>query len=81
VTPKGVSPNGDGINDTWDLSNFDVKELKIYNRYGSEIYSKSPYFDEWDGTSNGNELPDGSYYYVIVLNNNTTKTGWVYINK
>jgi gliding motility-associated-like protein len=78
---KGLSPNGDGVNDTWDLSNFDVRELKIYNRYGSEIYSKSPYFDEWDGTSNGNELPDGSYYYVIVLNNNTTKTGWVYINK
>ena len=79
--PKGLSPNGDGLNDTWELSNLDVKQVKIYNRYGTEVYSKSDYTNEWDGTSKGNELPDATYYYVIWFNNNKTTTGWVYINR
>jgi gliding motility-associated-like protein len=79
--PKGISPNGDGLNDTWDLSNFDIKQVKIFDRYGVEIYSKNNYSNQWDGTSKGNELPSATYYYVITFNNNTTKTGWVYINR
>ena len=79
--PKGLSPNGDGLNDTWDLSNLDVKQVKIFNRYGTEVYSKADYTNEWDGTSKGNELPDATYYYVIWFNNNKTTTGWVYINR
>ena len=80
--PKGLSPNGDGLNDTWELSNLDVKQVKIYNRYGTEVYSKSDYTNEWDGTSDkGNELPDATYYYVIWFNNDETTTGWVYINR
>jgi gliding motility-associated-like protein len=78
---KGISPNGDGLNDTWDLSNFDIKQVKIFDRYGVEIYSKNNYSNQWDGTSKGNELPSATYYYVITFNNNTTKTGWVYINR
>ncbi|MGB0897088.1 MAG: gliding motility-associated C-terminal domain-containing protein [Flavobacteriaceae bacterium] len=80
--PKGISPNGDGLNDTWELSNLDVKQVKIYNRYGTEVYSKENYTNEWDGTSDkGNELPDATYYYVIWFNNDKTTTGWVYINR
>ncbi len=79
--PKGISPNGDGLNDTWELTNFDVKKVQIFNRYGVEVYSKNNYTNEWDGTSSGNELPSATYYYIIEFNNNTTKTGWVYINR
>jgi gliding motility-associated-like protein len=79
--PKGLSPNGDGLNDTWELTNFDVKKVQIFNRYGVEVYSKANYTNEWDGTSNGNELPSATYYYIIEFNNNTTKTGWVYLNR
>ncbi|MEI2419951.1 gliding motility-associated C-terminal domain-containing protein, partial [Arthrospira platensis SPKY2] len=35
--PKGISPNGDGLNDSLDLSNFDVKRLSIFNRYGRKV--------------------------------------------
>ncbi|WP_430399109.1 choice-of-anchor L domain-containing protein [Flavobacterium sp.] len=80
--PKGVSPNGDGLNDSWDLSNFDIDKVEIFNRYGTEVYSKRDYTNEWNGRSNnGNELPTATYYYVIFFKNNTTKTGWVYLNR
>ena len=80
--PKGISPNGDGLNDTWDLSGYNVKKVEIFNRYGAKVYSKSSYTDEWRGQSDKNsELPDGTYYYVVEFNDSVVKTGWVYINR
>ena len=80
--PKGISPNNDGDNDTFDLSNLNVKELKIFNRYGMEVYSKREYKDEWNGNSNsGENLPDGTYYYFIEFANGKNKTGWIYRNQ
>lgn len=80
--PKGVSPNGDGLNDTWDLSSYSIKKVEIFNRYGTKVYSKSNYENEWFGQSDsGNELPDGTYYYVIDFTDLETKTGWIYINR
>ena len=80
--PKGVSPNGDGLNDTWDLRGYNVKRVEIFNRYGTKVYSKSNYVDEWHGQSdNSNELPDGTYYYVVEFNDSPVKSGWVYINR
>jgi gliding motility-associated-like protein len=79
--PKGISPNNDTLNDTFDLTNFDVKKLQIFNRYGMEVYSKEQYKNEWDGKSNdGQILPDGTYFYVIEFESGKTKTGWVYKN-
>ena len=80
--PKGVSPNNDGLNDTWDLSSFDIKEVEIFNRYGTKVYSQAAYTNQWYGQSDsGKELPDGTYYYVVKLNDLPAKTGWVYINR
>jgi gliding motility-associated-like protein len=80
--PRGISPNNDGDNDAWDLSGYDVSKVEIFNRYGSKVFSKSNYTNEWFGQSdNGNELPDGTYYYVIEFNGLPAKTGWVYINR
>jgi flagellar hook assembly protein FlgD len=46
------------------------------------VYSKVNYEDEWFGQSNsGNELPDGTYYYVINFADAASKTGWIYINR
>ena len=79
---KGISPNGDGDNDTFDLRGLNVKQLEIFNRYGAKVYSFTNYTNQWAGQSNkGQELPDGTYYYVIDQNNGETKTGWIYINK
>jgi gliding motility-associated-like protein len=80
--PRGISPNGDNLNDTFDLTGLNVKVLSIYNRYGTKVYSKTNYVNEWGGQSDaGHELPDGTYYYVIERNGVEAKSGWVYINR
>ncbi len=80
--PRGISPNNDGKNDSFDLSTLDVRNLSIFNRYGQEVYHHgNGYTDQWSGQSNGgDELPTGTYFYMIERNNGENKTGWVYIN-
>ncbi|THF47715.1 T9SS type B sorting domain-containing protein [Flavobacterium supellecticarium] len=80
---KGISPNSDNLNDTFDLTGFSVEKLSIFNRYGTEVYSHGAgYTNQWFGQSkNGGELPDSTYFYVIDLKKGETKTGWVYISR
>ena len=79
---KGISVDGDGHNDTFDLAGFNVSKLAIYNRYGSKVYERNNYVNEWFGQSDkGDELPDGTYYYVIERNTGESTTGWIYINR
>jgi len=79
---KGISPNNDGDNDNFDLSMYNVKELNIFNRYGTEVYNFRNYVNQWYGQSNaGKELPDGTYFYVIHTAEGEKKTGWIYINR
>jgi gliding motility-associated-like protein len=79
---KGISPNNDGYNDSFDLEFMGVKKLSIFNRYGQEVYTKGNYKNEWIGQgSNGDELPTGTYYFVIERSAGGTDTGWIYINR
>ena len=62
------TPNGDGINDTWyiqDIQNYQENEVMVFNIHGQLIYSQKNYMNDWKGTYNGKELPDGTYYYVL----------------
>jgi len=78
--PLGVSPNDDGDNDNFDLSGFDVNNLKIYNRYGMVVYEKKGYTDQWHGQDeSGHELPSSTYYYLMRMETGEAKTGWVYL--
>ena len=80
--PKGISPNADGLNDSFDLTGLNVTQLSIFNRYGSKVYAKGNYSKEWFGQAdNGNDLPDGTYYYVIETGTSENRSGWVYINR
>jgi gliding motility-associated-like protein len=71
------TPNGDGVNDFWEIANTIGKpdlEVLIFNRWGQQIfYSKSYGTDEtntWDGKSqkSGKDLPVVTYYYIIKPN-------------
>lgn len=71
VTPGGsITPNGDGLNDTWQIKNIDVYPLsvvRIYDRTGRLIFEKQGYSNEtgWDGTYNGAPMPSADYWYEI----------------
>ena len=67
------TPNNDGVNDTWnlDFSNYSEVNLVIFNKWGSEIASFTDLVFSWDGTYNGNDLPAGTYYYIIQLTQST----------
>ena len=79
---RGISPNGDGLNDYFDLEGQGVSELEIFNRYGTKVYNQNNYSNQWVGQSNkGDELPDGVYYYVIKRTSGENRTGWIYINR
>ena len=70
--PSGLSPNGDGVNDVWNigfLSEFPRATVQIYNRWGELLYEqRNGYNVPWDGTYKGESLPVGTYYYIIDLN-------------
>lgn len=78
--PKGISPNGDGLNDVWDLTPFGVYDLKIFDRYGEVVYSyEKNYTNQWNGkTNNGKILPSGTYFFSF-KSINGIKSGWVEI--
>jgi gliding motility-associated-like protein len=68
VIPNTFTPNGDGINDTWNilyLNSYPGNTVEIFDRYGKKIFSSIGYSIPWDGTYNGVVLPSGTFYYVI----------------
>ena len=70
--PNVFSPNGDGINDTWVikyLETFVNATIKIFNRYGQQVFFAQQYNTPWDGRFNGQDMPVGVYYFMIEPNN------------
>jgi len=82
IIPTAFSPNGDGVNETWEIANiqdFPNAHVEIFNRWGSKIYDAYGYRNEWNGIWNGNLLPTGTYFYVITLEPGRKLTGPVSI--
>ncbi len=75
TVPNAITPNGDGMNDIllideliFDAVDFPQSELIIFNRWGDVVYKASPYNNDWQGTAtNGTDLPEGTYYYILRL--------------
>lgn len=65
--PNAFSPNGDGINDTFDVGNgvFTNFRILIYNKWGNLVYHGTDPTNGWDGNVSGQEAPTGTYYYKI----------------
>lgn len=74
VIPNLITPNGDGFNDHFQIGNLAMypdNELIVFNGYGEVIFQSAPYNNDWDGTFAGTKVPDGTYYYVLNLNDTT----------
>jgi len=96
IVYNAVSPNGDGVNDTFHLAgikNFPDNTVEVYNRWGVRVFETKGY-DESDNVfagysdgrvtiKRGEKLPTGTYFYIIRYNNGqkgVEKSGYLYIN-
>jgi gliding motility-associated-like protein len=83
VIPNTFTPNGDGINDTWDIKYLDSYSdctVQVFSRWGERVFSSVGYPASWDGSYNGKAVPAGVYYYVIdPKHGRSPLAGWVTI--
>lgn len=80
VIPDVITPNGDGINDKWEITclmYFPDNHMSVYNRWGVIVYQADGYDNNWDASWNIDKgpLPDGTYVYVfsVVIGGETKK--------
>ncbi|WP_252793101.1 gliding motility-associated C-terminal domain-containing protein [Mucilaginibacter flavidus] len=76
VVVNTFTPNGDGINDTWDipmLRTYPNCRVSVFSRYGNSVYNSVGYAKPWDGTYKQKQVPTGTYYYIIDLKNGRDK--------
>ncbi len=86
---QAITPNGDGVNDTWVIYNIENHPgtiVRVFNRWGKEVFYSNDYHNDWDGhyLDLNESLPSsGSYMYQIDLDGNGTidAQGWLYITK
>ncbi len=80
--PNSFTPNGDGLNDTWQIANLPpLNTLHIANRWGQILFEASPYQNNWEGTSkDGSKVPNGMYVYRLTYqwrNREVRAYGWI----
>lgn len=85
---SSITPNGDGVNDTWrivGIEGFPDNYVTIYNRWGDIVFEAAGYDNEqviWDGTSPaGDPLATGTYFFTIQITNGTASSGWIQLMK
>ncbi len=83
--PAGFSPNGDGVNDRWEITGiqaFPGSALHVFNRWGQPVLERKGYTNDWEGRGeNGNTLPDDTYFYVLNLDGERTYNGYLIIKR
>ena len=67
--PSGFTPDGDTNNDRWVIENAEVVPslvVEVFDRNGHSVFRSEDYQNDWDGTFDGEQLPVGTYYYLII---------------
>ena len=78
--PKFFTPNGDNVNETWNIIGVNAKfypksKIYIFDRYGKLLADVDPRGLGWDGTLKGTRLPADDYWFVLELDNGRTAKG------
>jgi gliding motility-associated-like protein len=91
IMSDAFSPNGDGLNDYFQIKNIDRypnNTLTVMNRWGDVVYKAAPYQNDWYGQSNaglvlyGADVPEGSYYFILDLKDGSAPIkGYIVINR
>jgi len=80
----GISPNNDDVNDVFyvlGIGQYPDNDLCIFNRWGNQVFYTKNYQNDWRGTWNGKDLPDGTYFYVFNDGNGNTYSGYLQIHR
>jgi gliding motility-associated-like protein len=79
--PNGITPNGDGKNDVFEILNSkscDYISIKVYNRWGNLVFKESDYKNDWKGVNqSGDKLVQGTYFVIIELPNGNKKGTYI----
>jgi gliding motility-associated-like protein len=69
IIPNIFSPNGDGINETFEMRACGVYEfeISIFNRSGEKVFKSNSMNINWDGRIGGKKASSGVYYYSILI--------------
>jgi gliding motility-associated-like protein len=83
--PNAFSPNGDGVNDVWEvggINGYTDYEILVYNRYGQKVFASKNGSRLWDGTFRGTRQPTGVYTYIVSVKDVALRlSGWVLLVK
>lgn len=69
IYPSFFTPNGDNINETWNIEDLDTSleaVIYIYNKYGKLLKQINPYEFGWDGLYLNNRLPSSDYWFQML---------------
>jgi len=94
--PEAFSPNGDGINDEFEIkgiAKYKTVEIEIFNRWGNVVYKSNNYGEGqgksgfWDGVAGqgvrigSGPVPSGTYFYVLKLDGKEKINGAIYLDR
>ena len=87
--PTIITPNNDGFNDQFQIPQSctlgegeDALDVTIFNQWGDVVFHAKPYRNDWGGTYNSEDLPAGTYFYVVKLNDqDKPRTGFLLIQR
>lgn len=85
MVPNGFSPNGDHVNDNFEIQGIDLfnnVKLEVFNRWGNLVYENSSYKNDWDGKNlSGEDLTDDTYYFTLTITSSKTYKGFVVLKR
>jgi gliding motility-associated-like protein len=83
--PNGFSPNGDGVNDNFEingLGDYTNVKINVFNRWGNLVYDSDDYKNNWNGKNmSGEDLSDDTYFYTLEIPKRNTIKGYVVIKR
>ena len=85
-TPEFFTPNGDGINDFWnigEIQRYPNNEVWVYDVSGNLVFNQKNYNNDWQGDYNGSPLPSASYLFRIDVDGNGSidNEGWMFVTR
>jgi gliding motility-associated-like protein len=84
--PHIITPNGDGFNDAFVVKGiaegkFPTAQIIIFTQWGDEVFRAQPYNNDWEGTYKGQQLPVGTYYYIIQFDEDHKEAGFLRLDR